>query len=171
MRLVLSLSLIFLLMYPFQSKALYEPICTESLKNNLWRQSTFKTDIIKLQKFLVSRGFTVPTIGLYGAQTEQAVTAFQKSLNIHPSGHVGYITRLAINSEICNIPLTYFDPTVDPPKDTTFYEKSILLPIALIEQKYRLSCEAASAQMALLYKNISLNQDQIMGHIGWGKTI
>ncbi len=45
-------------------------------------------------------------------------------------------------------------------------EKEVILEIPIIKQIYKLSCEAASLQMALAFKKIQKNQDELLSLIG-----
>jgi uncharacterized protein YvpB len=52
-------------------------------------------------------------------------------------------------------------------KTKKFDPDEILLDIPLIEQKYKLSCEAASIQMALQYRGLQKTQEDLMEDIGY----
>jgi peptidoglycan hydrolase-like protein with peptidoglycan-binding domain len=64
-------------------------------------------DVLKLQKFLNSKGFSITTSGpgslgnetmFYGAKTAAAVKRFQMSKGIKTTGNVGPLTRAALNA-------------------------------------------------------------------------
>ncbi|MEK7601818.1 MAG: right-handed parallel beta-helix repeat-containing protein [Patescibacteria group bacterium] len=72
---------------------------TYNFANNLTMGST-GNDVIELQKFLLSAGFSIPAgaTGYFGGQTRAAVIAFQKARGITPAvGYVGPITRAVLN--------------------------------------------------------------------------
>ena len=57
-------------------------------------------EVIALQKLLIARGYQIPSgaTGYYGAQTANAVTAFQRANGIEQLGVVGPATRTALNA-------------------------------------------------------------------------
>ncbi len=169
------LILICAITFPTPVFAMQDVFCDASVKNNLWRKNLFIEDTKKIQRHLSSESvlpkLSPQAFGLYGPTTEQAVSLFQKKAGIYESGTIGSMTRRLINSMLCGTPIESFDPKTFFPVDSAdtpkLFDKRVLLPIPLIEQKYRLSCEAASIQMALLYKRIELGQDEIMNQIGY----
>ena len=61
-------------------------------------------DVSALQTWLISKGFSIPSIssgaastGYFGSQTKAAVVAYQKSINLPSTGFVGPLTRAALN--------------------------------------------------------------------------
>lgn len=163
--------LLLLILIPLNKLFAADPLCDGSIKNNLWPKVLFKEDVKNLQRFLNTEGYIIPVTGIYSTQTQKFIKEYQRENKMLASGAVGYITRLLINQKICNQPIENFDPGynnvsfVKNDKDKEF----IYLKTPLIEQSYRLSCEAASVEMALSFKNISKNQTQILNLFGKAK--
>ncbi len=106
------------------------------------------TDVIALQRFLNSRGFTVSTTGpgspgneinVFGSRTQAALARFQTSVGITPaSGYFGPITRSFVNAlgaptQIAPaVPATPTQPTApqtttSPSNNTTTYTRDLFL--------------------------------------------
>lgn len=63
------------------------------------------SDVANLQTFLIANGFTIPAVtsgatakGYFGVQTQQALSAYQRSVGITSNGYFGPITRAWLNS-------------------------------------------------------------------------
>lgn len=68
---------------------------------NLNTGSALKTEVVKLQNFLIGSGYLGAgyNTGVYGSLTQKAVADFQKANNITPaSGYFGPLTRTVANS-------------------------------------------------------------------------
>lgn len=141
----------------------YSVTCNGSLGNDLWPGASFRMDIKKLQSFLTKQGYPVPSTGNYAGQTLRALTAYQKEQGIFPTGGLGSMTRLLVNQKICNQPV----PDFDAKEKTVTTTSGVLLPVPLVEQSYRLSCESASMEMVLRYRGISVTQKELMKEIGY----
>ncbi len=142
----------------------YSISCEESIKNELWPHIKMSTEVRKLQSFLTQLGYKTPNTGFYGNQTTQSLRQYQANNGIFPTGVLGSMTRLLINQDLCNTPVEKFDPQQYPvvkPMD------GVLLSVPLVEQSYRLSCEAASMEMVLRYYNHVANQSELMKKIGY----
>jgi len=74
-----------------------------AFSNSLYVGST-GTDVVNLQTWLISNGFSIPSIssgatakGYFGSQTQMAVEAYQRSVGITPTGFFGPVTIAKIN--------------------------------------------------------------------------
>ena len=105
------------------------------------------TDVLTLQRFLNSRGFTVSTTGpgspgneinVFGSRTQAALARFQTSVGITPSGYFGPITRSFVNAlgtptqiapAVPTAPTTPTTPQTTTPasKNTTTYTRDLFL--------------------------------------------
>lgn len=66
-------------------------------------------DVTELQKILIAEGFLVldaPT-GYFGAQTEEALKAYQRAHGLEPIGIVGPLTRALLNARVAEPSLQY----------------------------------------------------------------
>ena len=79
-------------------------------------------DVSALQTWLISKGFSIPSIssgaastGYFGSQTKAAVVAYQKSINLPSTGFVGPLTRAALNGTSATVvtPGTSVTPVVN----------------------------------------------------------
>ena len=68
----------------------------------LLKKGTIDADVIQLQKYLAEKGFSVTTLGretsLFGPKTKTELSLFQKSVGITPTGILGSLTQVYINS-------------------------------------------------------------------------
>lgn len=163
-RTIVFLFIASLVMMPAFSVRAYSVTCDNSIKSELWPYTTNRTEVKKLQIFLSERGYPVSITGWYSHQTVRALQAYQRSHSILPSGALGAMTRLKINQEICQAPVALFDPSE---KTNTPVKQGILLDVPLIEQSYRLTCEAASMEMLLKFRGMRKTQTELMKLIGY----
>lgn len=80
--------------------------CTD-IKTNLrlrsWDNNQGGTEVTKLQKFLYNNRFlTINPTGFFDSKTKQAVSDYQRSVNLIGTGFVGPLTRGEIKKDTCN---------------------------------------------------------------------
>lgn len=80
--------------------------CTD-LKTNLrlrsWDNTQGGTEVTKLQKYLFENKFlNISPTGFFGSKTKQAVSDYQRSVNLVGTGFVGPLTRAEIKKDTCN---------------------------------------------------------------------
>jgi len=80
------------------------PACSSILTRDL-SYGLSGIDVVNLQKFLFSKGFTLEYNGYFGDITKSSVIKYQLANGLNPAdGYVGAKTRELINMTICNIP-------------------------------------------------------------------
>lgn len=68
---------------------------------SLWAGSNQKSEIVKLQNFLIENGYlNASPIGVFGPLTTKAVIQFQKDNGVTATGYFGPLTREAANSKV-----------------------------------------------------------------------
>ena len=72
----------------------------------LLRQGQRSEDVRLLQEALTERGFSVPTTGLFGDLTKDAVRRFQTSVGLTADGIVGPDTQNALYEPVASVPTT-----------------------------------------------------------------
>ena len=69
-------------------------------------------DVVALQKLLISKGFSLPSIqagfaqyGYFGVETQSAVKKYQASVGIEATGYLGVLTRASLNACSGSVPI------------------------------------------------------------------
>jgi mannose-6-phosphate isomerase-like protein (cupin superfamily) len=91
-----------------------------------------------LQTFLIAKGFDIPLIshggiakGYFGPSTASALSKYQSSLGVQPTGIFGAVTRSNINSSLCNsnnnpqLPTTAGTPSITVGGTPTFTQNVV----------------------------------------------
>ncbi|MBI2888568.1 MAG: C39 family peptidase [Candidatus Liptonbacteria bacterium] len=107
------------------------------------------------------------TASVFDEAMKSAVAEYQRTHDLAVTGAIGSLTRHMMNQEI------QAGRKLEPDSNLRMTRSRIAassayveLAIPLIEQQYPLSCEVASLQMALRYKGIEKNQDELLAKIG-----
>src|SRR5574343_1131585 len=129
-----------------------------------------KSSVLSAQTLLAKKGYlnSQHINSNYGNEMKKAVMEYQKNIGIRQSGVIGSFTKIEIDDETQNGKITSHSKSVLSSNFSTSTKsiKSQILNVPLIEQIYSLSCESASLQMALEYKKVIKNQDEILSEIG-----
>jgi len=99
MKKFITISILSFFLLTLVSVVVSEAAATASFNVSMGVGSTNKTEVTKLQNFLINQGLLKATPnGNFGPQTKKAVYAFQVNQNIkNPNGYVGPMTHAAIN--------------------------------------------------------------------------
>ena len=144
-----------------------------SVVYSLWQGIPYKfvqSSLTSAQSLLIQEHLlplTHPT-GMYGPLTTTAVFQYQLRHNIQPTGVIGALTRTLMNEEIASHTTTLTDNRFEVTGQFSPLQKGEIahtLSVPLFEQIYSLSCEAASLEMALAYKGVLKNQDDLIAEI------
>ncbi len=145
-----------------------------SVVYSLWQGIPYhfaQQSIISAQTILIRENLlAIPSpTGTYGTLTTSAVLQYQMIHEMEPTGTIGALTRAMMNTELTantNTPISDSKFTINGNFSLTkIDEVTHVLSVPLFEQIYPLSCEAASLEMALAYKGVIKNQDDIIKEI------
>jgi len=132
---------------------------------------SFALASIKAARRLLERDYYLPssktTVSEFDEVMKSAVAEYQRTHDLAVTGAIGSLTRHMMNQEI------QAGRKLEPDSNLRMTRNKIAtssvyteLVIPLTEQQYSLSCEVASLQMALRYKGIEKNQDELLAKIG-----